>query len=189
MILKHVILLGLLIAANAQAITIYRYEIANHSDGELREQGTPNSGYIEFQSPSGTGGLDFLYDLALTSYPSPTIDYQGNPVPLIPSRTYTLLDEYQSDSRTTFAWDESRISGDWGLSFYTRDVNGQAITSTNINSATIENFWPMEYYYNESSMSIDWKFTGTRNVPENSGLLLGVMGLGIVLLYSSRAKA
>ena len=108
--------------------------------------------------------LDAVFDLRLTSMPFPDVDPHGKTLPVIPSRTYSLSDSSMIDGE--MEWNDIRLTGRWSVSFISRDESGGFLTSSRIVPGNIDNFWPIEYMFHESSMNSDWLFTGTRNVPE-----------------------
>jgi hypothetical protein len=187
------------------ATLVYRYE--STYQGEVRPPGSFNSGYIDLVESCGQGLFsDVVYDLCITGMDSPNRHANGNPLPVIPARTYSLSDaiipapsDRYGNFYQTIEWDATHIGGPWQISFLNRgdtsiyEYAGPGILSSmRISSANIDNFWPLEYNFNESSMNTFWVFTGTRNVPESGGtvliLILSGISLGVCRLATRATK-
>ena len=184
--------------ASAIAI-VYRYEFA--SQGEVRAQGTNNSGYIEFLTPSGAGLLsEVVYDLRITGMASSNEHINGSPLPVIAAPTFSLSDAVTSITSyfQTIEWNSSRIGSESGFqtSFYNRGDTSiyqhpqepGILSWMRISAFNIDNFWPLEYRFNESSMYGSWLFTGTRNVPEG-GTTLAYMIVSLLGLIMIRVRS
>jgi hypothetical protein len=61
-----------------------------------------------------------------------------------------------------------------------------------IDSAWLNAFYPLQYVFNEASMGGNWKFTGTKNVPDSGGtmslLVLSGLALGGFSLATRATK-
>jgi hypothetical protein len=170
------------------ATLVYRYEWTPSNTTTPTPQGDPFSGYMDFLAPTGTDlGIDAIYDFQFTSLASPTTDARGNPLPLIPARTFSLSDV--SAFSGSISWNESRITGDWRLNFY---FFQELTLSCNMGSQDMQVFYPLEYAFNEASVVGSWVFAGTRNVPESGGtmslLILSGLAFGGFSLVTRATK-
>lgn len=164
---------------------VYRYEIAYQE--EVRPQGTGNSGYMEFLTPCGEGVFsEVIYDFRVTSLPSPAYGFDPElgqvPLPVIPSRTYSLSDGIINSFDSLFQtinWDGIDVGGEFYINFYNPGQSWLRVSVPNI-----DNFWPLEYIFNQSSMPSQWLFTGTRKVPDSGTtfayVLLSCIGLWFI---------
>jgi hypothetical protein len=134
------------------------------------------SASIDFLQPCGTNlGFDSIYALRLETLPSATYDGFGRPLPLIASRTLSLSDFVPAGPTFSLDWNGPRLSGLWAINFNALGLSVQ------VSDYSLSFFYPLEYAYNESSILGEWKFAGTRNVPEAGSTLL-YLALGIFTL-------
>jgi hypothetical protein len=129
--------------------------------------------------------LDAVYDLQFRGF----IGTDSNGVfPDLPAPIFSSL-----DGCTIFgsmSWTETYLGGPWSItSPITRTVDGEFLSKSRITDATIESYWPLAYWFNESMLSGSWVFTGTLErspVPESgeggSALLLIISSIFLVAL-------
>jgi hypothetical protein len=157
------------------ATLVYRYELTffDSDTGTYlppEPQGSEGSGYIDVLTPTGNNVpvLDAVYDIQFRGF----IGTDGNGVlPAIPAPIFSSLDGCTisgPEEGTPFMdWGETRLSGLWAITApIARTEDGEFLALWLITDHTVESYWPLEYYFNESMRSGDWIFTGARNVPE-----------------------
>lgn len=155
-------------STGAQAVQVYRYEFGTRPDG---------STLIEFVEPEGIGGLESVFDLSLLGRAPFPADGFGNPLPAIAEREFGLEDVL--DFRGAFEWDAQSLFGFWTLEFVFADGIGMSV-----DSASVQTFYPLEYFPNESAESSNWFFAGVRETcqPErvpDAGSTLGLLALAL----------
>jgi hypothetical protein len=94
-------------------------------------------------------------------------------------------------------WDGTHLGGFWGIaSPISRTEDGEFLSSYVIGDHTIDSFWPLAYVFNESSLSGNWVFTGSRDVKQkkkeevpDAGSTAALLGLSVALLIFAQRKA
>jgi hypothetical protein len=180
------------VAGNLHATFVYQYDFVDLY--HPTKQGDQGSGYIQFLEPEGSGSLNSVYALSVTSFASPTADMWGNPLPLISATTFTLSDiSFVSERLNFISWNDERLTGSWQFGF-TMSTPGFNLS---VNEAGMQSNFPLAYDFNEHSTSGSWVFAGKVHVKENNGHhhnvpdaggTLALLSLGSVALVTLRRR-
>jgi hypothetical protein len=173
------------------ATLVYRYDFTPWAGDHSANQA---SGYIEMNSASGSGDqFSSIYDFRVTGVSRDTAtDNWGDPVPVIPAITYTKADAVFSGG--LISWNENQVfignyiaSPRVPLGYLPRGLQGNDFAMTDFNTYEIRTSWPFDYVVDQTRTYGDWKFTGTRNVPEAGGTL-ALLALGTTVVAALRRK-
>jgi hypothetical protein len=164
-----------------------RFEFVNSYGITL--PGGQNTGWIETKSDTGT---DVPILEAIASFSFKNLDITGSGGDFLPDLPAIIAPVYTSLSRGlsfggTMTWDLNRLTGFWSIDSpvygpppYTQPLLGG--TRYQITEVGFYSFWPLEYFFNESTMLGGWFATPKAAVPETgyTAILLAMGVCGII---------